>query len=180
MKSKFSFLFVLAVLFVSCRKESVDYLRIEGITEAAMDGPTGRYFDPDDWNLNDQFTKREKQLFEGLDFSKTAEAEPVNVDEVGGIISEDTTPRISFGPNPFCEITFLCYYRNDYTINLVIVDNHYNKLFSYRGEINQCYVRYWLQLDYEKIYRMYYVMQDKNDNIVHCGHGDILKSENGF
>jgi len=179
MKSKFLFLFVLSALFVSCQREGVDYLRIEGITEATIGGPTGRYIDPDDWNLDDQLTKREKKLFEGLDFSKTAEADPIHFEEIEGMVSENRSPRIDFCPNPFSGSTYLCYYRGDYTINLVIVDNRYNKLFSYRGEIDRCIEFSYSLLDYG-IYRMYYVMQDKNDNIVHCGHGDILKSKNGF
>ena len=180
MKSKLLFLLVLFVSFASCQKEGVDYLRIKGITERTMDGSlTYLYFDPDDWNLNDQFTKREKRLFEGLDFSKTTEAEPPYFEEMEGMVSEFTSPRIYFYPNPFSEITYIGYYHSDHIINLVVVDNHYNKLLSYRGEVGRISAISWVWLD-SGIYRMYYVIQDKNDNIIHCGHGDILKSIDDF
>ena len=182
MRKHFLFFLILPFIIVSCNDDDKDYLTIKGITETTASGEiTGVSIDPDDWNLDDVFTKREKQLFGDLDFSKTAEAEPVPAsvpvcpDGMDCIDQDINFLRyIVFCPNPFDGYARLDYYHSNHILNLVVVDNKYNKLYSRRVEN---VISMFLSIPNLKkgIYRMYYVMQDMDNNIVHCGHGDIEK-----
>ena len=180
MRKHFIFLLILPFIIVSCNDNDEDYLHIEGITETTASGEiTGVSVDPDDWNLDDVFTKREKQLFGDLDFSKTAVVEPVPIPEcpdgmdcIDPIEDINDLRRIVFCPNPFDGYAFLRYYHSNHILNLVVVDNKYNKLYSRRVE-NVISMFFSIPNLKKGIYRMYYVIQDMDNNIVHCGHGDI-------
>lgn len=173
MKSKLLSLLISLCIFISCEKDNEEFLVIEGITEIDSGGCSS-HIDPDDWNLDDIFTDREKQLFDTLDFSRTAIAKPLPpIEEIPGYLTPDRSPHIFFAPNPFHISAALGYYRNDHILNLVIVDNKYNKLFSWRTEEFNGGATFYFENLKKGIYRMYYVLQDKNYNIVYCGHGDI-------
>lgn len=197
MEKGFLFLLALFLFFISCEddiggngKSNIDvqrlrdiasgndvryddenYLNISGFTTRDNMGRILNSNDPDDWNLDDEFTEREKMLFDTLDFTRTGIVEPVIIED-GYFPLPD--PYIMFYPNPFGQIASIGYYHNDHIVNLAIVDSKYKKLYSFRIENNPD-----MAFDFEKLaygtYRMYYVIQDKNYNIVHCGHGDIQK-----
>ena len=79
MKNKHLLALIIFLFIISCKeKEKVDDKTVifEGITVLNEYGEMIS-FDSDDWHLNDKFTEREKQLFDTLDFNKTAEIERV-------------------------------------------------------------------------------------------------------
>ena len=81
---------------------------------------------------------------------------------------------ISFCPNPFITTGYLLYYHDKHILNIIIVDSKYNKLCRYRLTDRQQVVFDFTTLN-KGIYRLYYVIQDSQYNIVHLGHGDIEK-----
>jgi hypothetical protein len=177
MKIKFLLILFSLPVFISCEDENkneneAETISIEGITEVDNMGVFYGNFDDDDWNLDDQLTEKEKQLFASLDFSKTGVAEPIPSEP--GVIPK--IKFITFYPNPFSDVPRLSYYHNEHILNLVIVDNKYNILYSYRVENSESVTFNFDSLKTGIIYRMYYVVQDKNYNIIHCGHGDIKRT----
>jgi hypothetical protein len=173
MKTKILFLSFLLPFFISCDEknnntdnESRETLSIKGITETDEEGNVRGAVDSDDWNLNKQFTDREKQLFSTIDFTKTGIAEPIT----------NGTQMICFCPNPFPYMGSLYYYQNKHIVSIVIVDYKYNILHRYQFK-NRKEWHLDLTTLKEGIYRMYYVMQDENENVVHCGYGDIKRDK---
>ena len=170
MKKSFLLSLFIFSLSTSCNKEEVkseSVLLIKGITSVDELGYTIS-IDENDWRLNDKFTEKEKQLFDTLNFSKTAIAEPMP-------ISENTsykTPVILFFPNPFRSQGGLFYYHDKHILNLIVVDSKYTKLYSFRVRASHYFALNLNKLD-KGIYRIYYVIQDSQYNIVHLGHGDI-------
>lgn len=164
------------LIFISCKSENSNeidtesYLPIKGITYMNEFGELVGNIDHDDWLLNDKFTTKEKLLFDTLNFTKTAIAEPMPNTEN----SISIQPQIVFFPNPYATMGRLFYYHNKHILNIIIVDKKYNKLLTYRSTNTQL-LSFNLS-DFNKgIYRLYYVAQDSNYNIVHFGHGDIEK-----
>ncbi|MFB6318141.1 hypothetical protein [Saccharicrinis sp. FJH54] len=140
---------VLLLLQVSCETDS-DFTSIN---------------DNLDWKLDDDFSNREKKLFDSLDFKKVAEfTEP-----------DDGAIRwpVYFYPNPLSDVGNLQYPYDNMILNIVIVDEMYNIKMSHRSTANS------LGFDFSSYkngyYRMYYVVQDSLFYIVHKGHGDIKK-----
>jgi hypothetical protein len=126
--------------------------------------------DHDDWILNDKFTKKEKLLFDTLNFTKTATVKPMPDTENSIYISA----RISFFPNPYSTVGKLYYYHDKHILNIIIVDKKYNKLLTSRTTNTQ-QLSFNISNFNKGIYRLYYVIQDSSYNIVHFGHGDIEK-----
>lgn len=164
------------LLFISCKSgnsnepESESYLSIKGITYMNELGELVGSIDHDDWVLNEKFTSKEKLLFDTLNFAKTATAEPIP--NTGNSVY--TPPHILFCPNPCATVGGLYYYHENHILNIIIVDNKYNKLLSYRTKDTQ-HPSFDLAKLNKGIYRLYYVIQDSQYNIVHLGHGDIEK-----
>ncbi len=162
-------LFILS-LCTSCNKDEVkneSVLLIKGITSVDELGYSIS-IDENDWRLNGKFTEKEKLLFDTLNFSKTAIAQPMP-------ISESTSykaPAILFYPNPFRLQGGLFYYHNKHILNLIVVDIKYTKLYSFRVRDSHYFSLNLNKLD-KGIYRIYYVIQDSQYNIVHMGYGDI-------
>lgn len=158
--------------FISCIKEEVDnesFLWIRGISSYDEFGYSIS-LDHNDWNLNEEFSQKEKQLFDSLDFSKIASAEPVlDYDS-----STFKIPRIIFFPNPIKLQGYIYYYNDKHILNLIIVDNRYNKPYSFRLKDSGSFYLDLSEL-HKGLYRMYYVIQDSQYNIVHLGHGDVEK-----
>ncbi|MFB6341398.1 hypothetical protein ACE1ET_06735 [Saccharicrinis sp. FJH62] len=143
---------ILLLLSVSCETDS-DFTSIN---------------DSRDWQLNDDFSQKEKNLFDTLDFKKVAKfTEPDNQEY------QSITGHISFYPNPLSDHGNLSYPNKNMILNIVIVDEMYNIKMSHRSTANL------LGFDFRSYkngyYRMYYVVQDSLFNIVHKGHGDIKK-----
>jgi len=75
--------------------------------------------DNNDWTLNVKFTDREKQLFDTIDFNKTATVEDPPSDFVS------MGPSIKFYPNPVEDYTRLEYNQTPGVLNIVMVDSHF-------------------------------------------------------
>ncbi|HEY5507185.1 MAG TPA: hypothetical protein VIK29_00835 [Paludibacter sp.] len=176
MRTKHFFEVIVLLLFISCKTEVTNepnnesVLTIEGITYMNEYGEGGSSIDHDDWILNEKFTEKVKQLFDTLDFSKTAIAEPMPITEN----SSYRTPVISFFPNPLSIQGGLFYYHDKHILNLIVINNKYNKLYSFRVRDSHYFHLNLNKLE-KGIYRIYYVIQNSQYNIVHCGHGDIEK-----
>jgi len=162
-------LVVITLFFISCGDIQDEHLSIEGITYTDIHGNVSN-IDYNDWNLNEEFTSREKQLFDSLNFNKTAKAET----DVNSVYY-NRTPYIKFYPNPFSTTGFIQFYRPDLIYNVVVSDNKYNKLVSFRWTDKPLGCAYNFSTLNSGIYRMYYVIQDLKYNIVYQGHGDIQK-----
>ena len=147
-------LFILSVLLFACEKNSNDY-GFDQINSSS------------DWNLNDKFSQREKNLFSDLDFNKTAE---FVMKESGTLLY---TPQIIFKPNPFQEVGYLSY-NTAPIINIVVVNKEFRKISESRFE-NAYEIAFALPGQPAGIYRLYYVIQDQDNNIVQLGHGNIKK-----
>jgi hypothetical protein len=147
-------LFILSLLLFACEKDSNDY-GFDQINSSS------------DWNLDDKFNQREMNLFSELDFNKTAEF--VNK-ESGTILF---TPQIIFTPNPFQTVGYLSY-NTAPIINIVIVNKDFRKIQESRFE-NSYEIGISLADEPSGIYRIYYVIQDEENNIVQLGHGNIKK-----
>jgi hypothetical protein len=120
-----------------------------------------------DWNLDDKFSQREKNLFSELDFNKTAEF----VNKESGTLMY--IPQIIFTPNPFQAIGYLSY-NTAPIINIVIVNKDFKKIHESRFEYSYK-IAISLADEPSGIYRLYYVIQDEENNIVQLGHGNIKK-----
>ena len=175
MRTKYFHITIALLLFISCKTEdSTDpnndsYLLIEGITSVNEFGEE-RSRDPNDWILNDKFTTKEKELFDSLNFSETATAEPMPIAE--NSIYNPT--QILFYPNPCATVGSLYYYHDKHILNVIIVDNKFKKLIACRLKDSQL-ITFDLSKLSKGIYRLYYVVQDSKYKIVHYGHGDIEK-----
>lgn len=171
--NKYLFLLLLiGYLFVSCKEtdennESV--LFIKGISSYDEFGYQMTE-DDDDWRLNEKLSNKEKQLFDTLNFAKVGIAEQIT-DTINLYFN---TPRIEFFPNPIRAAVRVAYYNKKHILNLEIVDKKYTKLHSFRLKDNNFYFLLLNNLKNATIYRVYYVIQDSNYNIVHTGHGDIM------
>jgi len=170
MKITYALTALILFFLISCKTDEDDStLSIKGITYMSESGWPGD-IDSDDWRLNDEFTSREKQLFDTLDFTKRATAEPMTYPD-NTIYSSTST---MFAPNPVSTNGYLLYYHTNHILNIVIVDNKYHKLLSNRSYDKQQLTFNFIPFN-KGIYRMYYVIQDAQYNIVYLGHGDIEK-----
>lgn len=149
---KFFLLLIIAVNLISCDKEENEFESIN------LDS---------DWHLNDEFSHNERKLFDTLDFTRTASYQLVESDYI------QNSPKITFYPNPFKDVGFL-HYNTAPIIHIVIVNNSYEKILEARLE-NSYTIGFNLTEKKSGIYKLYYVIQDSNYNIVQLGHGFIKK-----
>ncbi len=120
-----------------------------------------------EWNLNDEFSSLEQSFFDTLNFNNTAE---YIVEETEYLQSD---PIIKFYPNPFTEVAYLSY-NTAPIINIAILNSRYKKILEARFE-NAYEIAFNLSDQPSGTYKLYYVIQDKDYNIVHLGHGSIVK-----
>lgn len=138
--------------FLSC-EDNYDFTRIN---------------EGEDWQFNDDFTNKERALFDTLNFSKTAKFTEEQMPGTIGLANE-----ILFYPNPVSTIGRFEYPYKNKILNLVIVDEAFNRKMELRsGSMSVAF-------DFSKYakgyYRIYYVVQDSMYRIVHKGHGDVKK-----
>lgn len=160
---------LLLLLFISCDIDNE--INISGITytsDIGLISSDKNKNDGNDWNLNYKFKTFEKQLFDTLNFSKTAFAEPEFLNN--SII----VPQIIFYPNPVVNYGNIYYYSNNHIINIVIIDKKLNIIRNYRIQNSQNFKFDFSEIN-KGIYRMYYVIQNAEFEIIHMGYGDILR-----
>ena len=145
-------LLIVSFSFISC-EDNYDFTRIN---------------DGDDWQFNDDFTKKEKALFDTLNFGRTANFAE---EHMPGTIQ--LTDEILFYPNPVSTIGRFEYPYKNKILNLVIVNEDFDRKLEFRsGSMGVAF-------DFSKYakgyYRIYYVVQDSMYRIIHKGHGDVKK-----
>ena len=164
----FILLLVGVVTVISCKKEDSNQIpKFEGLTlrECEQDF---NIIDDSDWRIDDKFSEIERNLFDTLKFESSFLKESSFADIINdGIVG---TPKVSFCPNP---TSGNGYFRFTSTVimNLVIVNQKFEKKYEFRGQYPM------IAIDLSSfpygMYRMYYVLQDTNYQIVGIGHGDI-------
>ena len=157
---------LLCLCLLACKKENDSKFTFEGITLIDDNGNSVGYTDTTDWRTDDVFTMQEQQLFDTLDFSRTHA-----VKSVSSIIA-DPFGKVVFYPNPAADMGNLMFYGSHKIFNMVIVDNTFSKVFTYRAA-NENDLRLNVSEFDRGIYRAYYVYQDSASFIIGMGHGDI-------
>ncbi|MCW3786894.1 hypothetical protein [Plebeiibacterium sediminum] len=120
-----------------------------------------------EWNLDDQFNSLEQSFFDTLNFKNTAE---FIMEENGSL---HASPTITFHPNPFFNVCYLSY-NTAPIINIAILNSRYKKILEARFE-DAYEIAFNLSDQPSGTYLLYYVIQDKDYNIVQLGHGSIIK-----
>ncbi|MDO3694864.1 hypothetical protein QVZ41_08410 [Wenyingzhuangia sp. chi5] len=155
---------IILIGIISCKKDNDDF----GINNSSLD-----------FQMND-FSQFEKKLFDSLDFNKTNtyenllnENKPIEDDE-GNLSIVDINYDIILYPNPFQDIVNLSFSYPRSIINTIIVNNKYEKIIESRS-LKNLKVAYHLTDKPSGFYRLYFVLQDSNYNILEYGKVNIHK-----
>jgi hypothetical protein len=152
--------------FISCKKDNESKPEFKGITLTDEQGSFMGFIDPTDWRTDDKFTKLEMQLFDTLNFNKVNQAKSAS-----GIINK-SIGTIIFYPNPTTDFGTLDIDHDNFILNMVMVDGEFNKVISYRATDRRSIAISFHSFN-TGIYRVYYVLQDLQFNIIGLGHGDV-------
>jgi hypothetical protein len=168
MKLRLFITYFALLLFISCKKDNESKPQFEGITLTDVQGSYMGFIDPTDWRTDDKFTKLEMQLFDTLNFNKIKQS------GLASGITNKSIGTIIFYPNPTTDFGTLDIDHDNFILNMVMVDGDFNKLISYRATDRRS-----ISISFHSfntgIYRVYYVLQDLQFNIIGLGHGDVKK-----
>ena len=173
---------LLAVFLLSCDTQYKTG-RFEGIIATGIDGVVMGEFGEDDgdWGLNDSFSSKESDLFNGV-FENTNSADSYaifTVDTVGGY----TSTMVMAYPNPTSDTIRIAFLNSeDYggIFKLVIVDSDYDVKIRYAGSfdgngfLNIVLALGNLEIIYDDLHRIYYLSEDITGTVHIRGHGDFI------
>jgi hypothetical protein len=116
--------------------------------------------DSTDWKVNDNFSKREKRLFPSVKFKKR------NINEsVKGI-----QPAY---PNPTDGELLIRLEYQDAQLSYVIVDKNFKKISEGKSKASSFTLN--IAGCVSGFYRMYYVVQNADSEVIAMGHGDLRR-----
>lgn len=162
MKKTLFLLFIISLLTINCENKNILNLNsFEGYTGRDFEGFLTGSEDKDDWNLNDDWKKVERNFFDDYD-NYNYECEI------------DTSIKIKALPNPTSENIYINLTKDENVkFDYRIVNEDWEILLLVDDETNNnFYFNIVELLDDEDIVRMYYRFK-KDDNCAYIGHGDI-------
>jgi len=161
MKKKHLIFIAILTIAISCKKDIFNLTSFDGYTSRNLDGFVIGNEDSTDWNTNDEWKAREKNLFEDYD----------NYEYIS--LSADTL-TIKALPNPTADYLYLSLIKNENVkFDFRIVNEDWEILHS-ENDLTNKKISFNLK-DYindEAIVRIYYRFKTP-DNKAYIGHGDI-------